>query len=64
MSKIATSQEDFSVSKESNLDSNLDMNLVLAGFQEKLNVLMTEVIVKDVKIKQLLKIIETLKEKI
>ena len=42
--------------------SNVDINLIIIGFQEKLSQLMTENIVKDATIKQLIKTIEKLKE--
>jgi len=45
-----------------NVDSNIDINLIIAGFQDKLSQLMTENIVKDATIKQLVKTIEKLKE--
>jgi hypothetical protein len=48
------------VNKES---SNLDINLVIASFQEKLTQVMTELIVKEATIKQLLAHIEKLKER-
>lgn len=43
--------------------SNLDINLVISSFQEKLTQVMTELIVKEATIKQLLNNIEKLKEK-
>ena len=36
-----------------NIDSNLDINLIIATFQEKLSQVMTELIVKEATIKQL-----------
>lgn len=48
--------------EESNSNANIDINLIIAGFQEKLSQVMTENIVKDATIKQLVKTIETLKE--
>jgi hypothetical protein len=41
-----------------NIDSNLDINLIIATFQEKLSQVMTELIVKEATIKQLTAIIE------
>lgn len=41
-----------------NFDSNLDINLIIATFQEKLNQIMTELIIKEATIKQLTTIIE------
>jgi len=48
--------------QSNNADSNVDINLIIIGFQEKLSQLMTENIVKDATIKQLIKTIEKLKE--
>jgi len=42
-------------------NSGLDVNLIIAGFQEKLSQAMTELVVKDATIKQLLLQIEKLK---
>lgn len=42
-------------------NANLDINLIIAGFQEKLSQAMTELIVKDATIKQLLLQIEKTK---
>jgi hypothetical protein len=41
-----------------NIDSNLDINLIIATFQEKLSQIMTELIIKEATIKQLTAIIE------
>ena len=41
-----------------NIDFNLDINLIIATFQEKLSQIMTELIVKEATIKQLTAIIE------
>ena len=41
-----------------NIDSNLDINLIIATFQEKLSQVMTELIIKEATIKQLTAIIE------
>lgn len=40
------------------IDSNLDINLIIATFQEKLSQVMTELIIKEATIKQLTAIIE------
>lgn len=42
-------------------DSNLDVNLIIAVFQEKLNSLMTDLVIKEATIKQQAKIIKRLK---
>lgn len=42
-------------------DSNLDINLVISSFQDRLTQVMTELIVKEATIKQLLAQIEKLK---
>ena len=47
-----------SFDSQNNNDSNLDINLIIASFQEKLSQLMTEVVIKDATIKQLTAIIE------
>lgn len=39
-------------------ESNLDINLIIVSFQEKLTQIMTELVVKEAKIKQLTAIIE------
>ena len=44
-------------------NSNLDINLVLASFQEKLTQIMTELIVKEATIKQLMAQIDKTKGK-
>lgn len=41
-------------------DQNLDINLVVQSFQEKLNQLMTENVVKDATIKQLTATIQSM----
>lgn len=41
-------------------EQNLDVNLVIQAFQDKVNQLMTEMIVKDATIKQLMAQIEQL----
>jgi hypothetical protein len=43
-------------------DQNLDINLVVQAFQEKINQLMTENIVKDATIKQLTATIQSMSE--
>lgn len=45
-------------------DSALDVNLIIASFQEKLSQLMTEIVVKEATIKQLLNTIEKMKGQI
>lgn len=42
-------------------DQNLDVNLIVQSFQEKIAQLITEVVVKDATIKQLMTQIEELK---
>ena len=42
---------------------NLDVNLIIASFQEKISQLMTEIVVKDATIKQLVSKIESMKGK-
>lgn len=42
-------------------ESNLDINLVISSFQERLTQVMTELIIKEATIKQLLAQIEKLK---
>lgn len=44
-------------------DSNLDVNIIIATFQEKLSSLMTELVIKEATIKQQLNIIRKLKGK-
>jgi hypothetical protein len=45
-------------------DSNLDVNLVIAVFQEKLSSLMTDLVIKEATIKQQANIIQRLKGQI
>lgn len=52
-------QDDFDIPLKN--DSNLDINLVIAAFQDKLTQVMTELVVKEATIKQLLLQIEKLK---
>lgn len=52
-------QDSFDVPSKN--DSNLDINLVIAAFQDKLTQVMTELVVKEATIKQLLLQIEKLK---
>lgn len=47
-----------SFDSQNNNNSNLDINLIIASFQEKLSQLMTEVVIKDATIRQLTAIIE------
>lgn len=42
-------------------DSNLDVNIIIATFQEKLSSLMTELVIKEATIKQQSNIIRKLK---
>jgi hypothetical protein len=42
-------------------DSNLDVNIIIATFQEKLSSLMTELVIKEATIKQQSNIIRRLK---
>ena len=51
---METSQSDIN-------DSNLDVNLVIAVFQEKLSSLMTDLVIKEATIKQQANIIQRLK---
>jgi hypothetical protein len=51
---METSQSDIN-------DSNLDVNLVIAVFQEKLSSLMTDLVIKEATIKQQSMIIQRLK---
>lgn len=43
-------------------DFNLDVNIIISTFQEKLNSLMTELVIKEATIKQQSNIIKQLKE--
>lgn len=43
--------------------SNLDVNLIIAAFQEKISQLMTEIVVKEATIKQLTLTIEKMRGK-
>ena len=62
MSKLTQKETEKSVkmdeNQNQNVDSNLDINLIIATFQEKLNQIMTELIIKEATIKQLTTIIE------
>ena len=51
---METSQSDIN-------DSNLDVNLIIAVFQEKLSSLMTDLVIKEATIKQQANIIKRLK---
>ena len=44
-----------------NLDSNLDINIIITTFQEKLSNLMTELVIKEATIKQQANLIKKLK---
>jgi len=50
-------------SNNSQQDSSLDVNLIIASFQEKLAQLTTELVVKDATIKQLTNIINNMRGK-
>ena len=54
---METSQSDIN-------DSNLDVNLIIAVFQEKLSNLMTDLVIKEATIKQQANIIQLLKGQI
>ena len=54
---METSQSDIN-------DSNLDVNLIIAVFQEKLSNLMTDLVIKEATIKQQANIIQRLKGQI
>ncbi len=54
---METSQSDIN-------DSNLDVNLIIAVFQEKLSSLMTDLVIKEATIKQQSNIIKRLKGQI
>jgi len=54
---METSQSDIN-------DSNLDVNLIIAVFQEKLSNLMTDLVIKEATIKQQANIIQRLKGRI
>ena len=45
-------------------DQNLDVNLIIAVFQEKLSSLMTDLVIKEATIKQQANIIQRLKGRI
>jgi len=75
MSKLTSNKEDgntqeeFQTPVENNqiqhrqkeINSELDINLVIASFQEKVGQLTTEIIIKDATIKQLTAIINTMR---
>jgi len=50
-----------SIQNTSDEDSNLDVNIIIATFQEKLSSLMTELVIKEATIKQQSNIIRKLK---
>lgn len=62
MSRVVNDKEKGSMNMDNtnhqSIDSNLDINLIIATFQEKLSQVMTELIVKEATIKQLTAIIE------
>jgi len=59
INNLNTSSEDFSNSTED--ESNLDVNMIISVFQEKLSQLMTEVVIKDATIRQQANLINKLK---
>jgi len=65
MSKISKQETGVMEIPESDInDSNLDVNLIIAVFQEKLSNLMTELVIKEATIKQQTNIIQRLKGQI
>jgi hypothetical protein len=68
MPKISTQEEQETAIMETSQsdinDSNLDVNLVINVFQEKLSNLMTDLVIKEATIKQQLIIIKRLKGQI
>ena len=68
MSKISKQEEQETAIMETSQsdinDSNLDVNLIIAVFQEKLSSLMTDLVIKEATIKQQLIIIKKLKGQI
>jgi hypothetical protein len=65
MSKISKQETGVMGIPESDInDSNLDVNLIIAVFQEKLSNLMTELVIKEATIKQQANIIQRLKGQI
>jgi len=65
MSRISKQEEqetDIMETSQSDInDSNLDVNLIIAVFQEKLSSLMTDLVIKEATIKQQSIIIQRLK---
>jgi hypothetical protein len=65
MSKMINKEEKNILNMENinnqNLDSNLDINIIIATFQEKLSNLMTELVIKEATIKQQANLIKRLK---
>ena len=59
INNLNTSSEDFSNSTED--ESNLDVNMIISVFQEKLSQIMTEVVIKDATIRQQANLINKLK---
>lgn len=68
MSKISKQEEQETAIMETSQsdinDSNLDVNLIIAVFQEKLSNLMTDLVIKEATIKQQANIIQRLKGQI
>lgn len=56
---ILENQEEFSVPGKN--EPNLDINLIIASFQEKLSQLITEIVVKDATIKHLTNVMNNTK---
>ena len=68
MSRISKQEEQetgiMETSQSDTNDSNLDVNLIIAVFQEKLSNLMTDLVIKEATIKQQANIIQRLKGQI
>lgn len=63
MSKIKTNENFEALAAQDHYsdDSNLDINIIIATFQEKLSSLMTDLVIKEATIKQQAKTISRLK---
>lgn len=63
MSKIKTNENFEALAPQDHYsdDSNLDINIIIATFQEKLSSLMTDLVIKEATIKQQAKTISRLK---
>jgi len=65
MSRISKQETGIMETSQSDInDSNLDVNLIIAVFQEKLSNLMTDLVIKEATIKQQANIIQRLKGQI